>query len=143
MKFPEPKGMPCRDLDQLYPVVKAKAIKLVDLCKKAGIPITITQTYRSSQYQQELYNQGRTAKGDIVTNCKPGSSPHEHRVAFDFCMAVKGHTWDIEMMEKVWKIAESIDLECGGKWKEFKDPPHIQYLGGYTMREIKLGKIPA
>ena len=142
MKFREPKSMPCRDLDQLYPIVKAKALQLAALCNKAGIPITITQTYRSSRYQQALYDIGRTRQGNKVTNCKPGTSPHEYRIAFDVCMNIKGYTWDAAMLKKVGEYGKTLGLQWGGEFKTLKDYPHFQYLGCYTMSQIKSGKIP-
>ena len=141
-KFAPVKTFPTRDLDQLIPRVKAKALALIEACKKAKLDITITQTYRSSAYQQELYNKGRSTKGDIVTNCKPGQSPHEFRVAFDFCMSAPGHTWDVQMMDKVGAIGERLGLTWGGHFKSIIDKPHFQYNGGLTDQQIRMGNIP-
>lgn len=140
--FPKIDKFPTRDLDQLHPSVKAKALLLIAECKKQKLPITITQTYRSSTYQQELYNKGRSTKGGIVTNCRPGQSPHEYRVAFDFCMSAPGHTWDTAMMDKVGAIGEKLGLTWGGHFKSLVDKPHFQYNGGLTDQEIRFGKIP-
>ena len=140
--FKEVKVFPTRDLEQLYPSVKVKALALIEACKKAKLPITITQTYRSPQYQQELYNKGRSTRGDIVTNAKPGQSMHEFRVAFDYCMSTKGHEWNTAMMDKVGLIGEKLGLTWGGHFKSIVDKPHFQYQGKLSEKEIKLGGIP-
>jgi len=142
MTFPTVKTFPTRDLDQLYPTVKAKCLALIAECAKQKLPITITQTYRSTAYQQSLYNEGRSTKGEIVTNAKPGTSMHEYRVAFDFCMSEVGHTWDVTMMDKVGEIGEKLGLTWGGHFKTITDRPHMQYQGKLTESQIKLGKIP-
>ena len=140
--FPTPKTMPSRDLNQLHPVVKAKCELWIAKCKEAGIPVVVTQTWRSPEYQTKLYNQGRTTKGNIVTNCKAGMSPHEYRVAWDFCINIKQKAWDVTLLTKCGRIAESLGITWGGSFKSFVDRPHCEYNGGYTAKQIRLGKMP-
>lgn len=140
--YPKIDKMPSRDLNQLVPKVKELALKLIAECKKQGVPIIITQTYRSSEYQQELYNKGRSTKGSIVTNCKPGQSPHEYRVAFDVAIDIPDKLYDVKLLDKVGLIGEKLGLEWGGHFKSFVDKPHFQYYGGLTLKQIKLGKEP-
>lgn len=134
--------MPCRDVNQLYPAVKSKALQLYEACRKAGILITITQTYRSIEYQNELYAKGRTAPGKIVTNCKGGTSPHNYRVAFDICINVKGKAYDEAMLNKAGEIGKKLGLTWGGDFIKIKDRPHFQYYGGLTLGQIKNGRMP-
>ena len=142
MNFPAPKAMPSRELNQLYDPVRLRAEKLIKLCADAGIPIIVTQTFRTHKYQDELYARGRTMKGKIVTNAKAGTSMHEFRVAFDVCINIKGKCYDEGLLKKVGKIGESIGLTWGGNFKGFIDMPHFQYTGKYTQQEIRAGKIP-
>lgn len=142
ISFPPVDKFPSRDLNQLYPNIKKLALKLIVECKKAKIDIIITQTYRSALYQQELYNKGRSTKGGIVTNCKPGQSPHEFRVAFDVCINSKTNPYNVALLKKVGAIGIKLGLIWGGNFKSLVDMPHFQYNGGLTDREIRLGRIP-
>jgi len=47
------------------------------------VRLRFTHTYRSIQEQNELYDIGRTIKGNKVTNAKGGSSFHNYGLAFD------------------------------------------------------------
>lgn len=75
----------CRDINELHPKVKELALKLVELCKQNGLNIAIGETYRTKERQNELYAQGRTKPGNIVTNARGDSmsSYHQWRLAFD------------------------------------------------------------
>lgn len=137
--------MPCRDLNQLHPAINMRAEKLLEECKKANLPIIITQTYRTAEYQHKLYSQGRFGplkNKPIVTKCDSGTGPHEFRIAFDFCMNIKGKAWDKPLMAKVGKIGQSLGLTWGGSWHDFPDYPHFEYTGKYTHSQIRAGKIP-
>jgi hypothetical protein len=103
----------------------------------------ITQTYRSTAYQSELYAQGRTKPGSIVTDCKGGTSPHEFRYAFDICKNVKGHEYDdSDFFKKCGKVWQDMGGEWGGSWKA-PDMPHFQFGAGFTDLQLRTGvKIP-
>ena len=100
----------------------------------------ITQGVRSAKYQNTLYQQGRTVRGNIVTNADGyiKKSNHQMKVdglgyAIDFAVLYKATIdWDTEskyeavarhILEVGHKLG--INLEWGGSWK-FKDNPHIQ-----------------
>lgn len=128
MAYPVVKTFPTRDLNQLLPQVKVLAVKLIAECKKQGIPIMVTQTYRSAEYQRELYNQGRTTKGKIVTNLNGSKlTAHMKRQAFDVAMNVPGRLYDTAMLKKVGAIGVKIGLTWGGNFKSFVDYPHFEY----------------
>ena len=57
-----------RDVADLFPVVRAKALAHKEACKEAGIDLLIYCTYRDPEAQDALYEQGRQAPGAIVTN---------------------------------------------------------------------------
>ncbi|PNB76413.1 hypothetical protein C1X30_33840 [Pseudomonas sp. FW305-BF6] len=64
----------CRDINELLPVAQ-KACKLfLEECKKANLDIFITETFRSQERQNLLYEQGRSLPGKKVTWTK--SSNH-------------------------------------------------------------------
>lgn len=139
-----------RDINQIHPVAKAKALELVQLCKANGILIKIGECLRTVAEQDALYAKGRTAAGAIVTNCKGSSysSMHQWGVAFDIYldMDVDGDGVKSDdafnnatgLFDKVGKLGQSIGLEWGGTWKSIKDRPHFQLPDwGSTATKLK------
>ena len=61
--------------------------RLAYVAKKTGTKIKLTEGYRSTEYQKQLYEQyleyKRTGKGSIRLAAKPGTSWHEFRLAVD------------------------------------------------------------
>lgn len=134
-----------KDLDRLHPYVKELAEKLLLKCKEDGINIIITETFRTMKRQQELYNQGRTTPGKIVTKAKPGNSIHNYGLAFDIVPVEKGKAlWKrYDLFKKVGKIGVALGLSWGGNWRSFKDYPHFEWTGGLTLKDLKAGKMPS
>jgi peptidoglycan L-alanyl-D-glutamate endopeptidase CwlK len=129
-----------RNLNDLHPVVADKARQFLALCKKAGIDILITSTYRDNESQAALYAQGRTKAGRIVTNARPGQSFHNYRLAFDFVPIVNGKAmWnDARTFKRAREIGESIGLQ--GLSFELA---HLQWTGGLSLAQLKAGKRPS
>ena len=131
-------------LELLKPKVKELAEKLRDECKKAGCDIIFPQTLRTIAEQDELYAQGRTKPGKIVTWAKGGESFHNFGVAFDFCLLVNGKLdWNnLELFKKVGAIGKSLGLEWGGDWPKPKtDLPHFEYKCGFTLKDFQNNKV--
>lgn len=133
-----------RDLNDLHPHVKALCERFVAECKKVGIEVIITSTYRDMESQAALYAQGRTVAGKKVTNAKAGQSFHNYRLAFDFCPIINGKAmWDdVGLFLKCGQIAESVGLEWAGRWKSFKELAHCQATGGLTLAQLQAGNAP-
>lgn len=127
-----------RDLLDLLPHVADKAHAFIDACEEQGIDVLITSTYRDGESQAALYAKGRTAPGPRVTNAKPGTSYHNHRVAFDFVPIVDGKAvWnDDHLWAQCGMIGEKVGLEWGGGWQGFQDKPHMQDTGGKTIAQL-------
>lgn len=123
--------MPSTNIQDLVPAMQPLANNFLQKAKEAGFNLRITCTYRSNEEQAELYAQGRTKPGAIVTNAKPGQSLHNQRRALDIVDRIKGYDMD---WEKLGKIGESCGLEWGGRWDGFKDKPHFQYTGPETIQ---------
>lgn len=125
----------------LYPEVQEKANMLISIMEAIGHPIKVTEGYRSPEKQNELYAQGRTKPGQIVTNAKGGESFHNWRCAFDVAF-VQGNAitydgpWDM-----FGKIVRALGCEWGGDWSSFQDRPHVQYTGGYSLQDFQEGKV--
>jgi peptidoglycan L-alanyl-D-glutamate endopeptidase CwlK len=117
-----------RDINKLHPELLKIVPVFLDKCKAAGLPVMITETFRTKEEQDALYAQGRTKPGKIVTRARYPYSAHCWGVAFDFCRNVKGREWDNSdsFFHKVGSIGVSLGLEWGGNWKSFVDLPHLQ-----------------
>lgn len=124
-------------IELLHPWMKQKAIELVALCKQNGIIIIITQTLRSEAYQNNLYAQGRTRSGKIVTNAKYPQSLHCFGIAFDVCVIIDGKAnySRIDLYKKVGELGKSLGLTWGGDFKSIKDYPHFE-APNHNWREL-------
>lgn len=132
-----------RKLEDLHPKVKTLCEQFIHSCDAIGIDVLITSTYRDMESQTALYAQGRTTKGNIVTNAKAGQSMHNYRVAFDFVPIVGGKcVWnDAGLFAKCGRIAESLGLEWAGAWSgKFKETAHCQFTGGLSLADFQKGK---
>lgn len=115
----------------------AMAERLLHTAKQEGIKLIVTQTYRTAEEQQALYDQGRKIPGRIVTNAPPGYSWHEFRRAFDVAIkSFAGDTTPKNLYDGPWELigdlGEEAGLEWGGRWKH-PDLPHFQHTGGKTL----------
>ncbi len=134
----------CRDIDELHPVLKDLALKLLERCKQEGLNIKIGETYRSVERQEYLYAQGRTRAGRIVTYARGTSmsSYHQWRLAFDVFHNVRGDEYNLAVLKKVGKIGKELGLQWGGDWTSFRDYPHFQYTFGLSINDLRGGKRP-
>lgn len=131
-------------INDLKPYVKYLANRFLEECNKQNFPVKIYFTYRTIAEQNDLYAQGRTKPGKVVTNAKGGQSYHNYGLAFDAAPLVNGDIdWDNEaLFNKMGKIGQSVGLEWGGSWKSFKDTPHFQWSGGLSIGDLQRGKLP-
>lgn len=90
--------------------------------------VKVIEGTRSYGRQNELYAQGRTAKGTKVTNARGGASWHNFGLAVDFgVFRGKSYVTDDEVYKVFGQLARTVNgLEWGGSWKSFKDYPHVQ-----------------
>jgi peptidoglycan L-alanyl-D-glutamate endopeptidase CwlK len=141
-------------LEGLHPIVRKATEELISRSFAAGVPIVIVQGLRSIEYQNELYAQGRTAPGAIVTNARGGYSFHNFGLAIDFALLMpngKGISWDTyrngdndgqrDWMEVVM-IGKSLGFEWGGDFKTIMDMPHFQMTFGLTTSQLRAGAKP-
>lgn len=121
--------MSSRSLDDLHPLFQPKAREFQDVAKAAGLDVLIYCTYRSRTEQDELYAQGRTIPGKIVTNARAGQSAHNFGLAFDGAPLVHGRiAWDDhEAWTTYGHVAAAVGLEWAGTWPSFKEFPHVQH----------------
>ena len=133
-----------RKIEDLHPWMQAKAREFVAACASAGIEVIITSTLRDHAKQNDLYAQGRTKPGRIVTSARGGYSYHNFGIAFDFCPIVNGKAaWDrADLFEKCGILGEMLGLEWAGRWKSFKELAHLQ-APNISLAAIRAGDFPA
>lgn len=117
-----------KKIETLHPELQKKAYQHKDLCKQNGIELRIYMALRTWDEQAELYSQGRTKPGKIITNAKAGYSWHNFALAYD-CVEIKDGKaiWDNTNWNKIGELGKQCDLEWGGDWKSFKDRPHFEW----------------
>jgi peptidoglycan L-alanyl-D-glutamate endopeptidase CwlK len=97
----------------------------------AGRPI-ITECYRSPERQDELYKQGRSKPGLIVTYKRGGESKHNKlpSPALDVAFILPGGevSWSGLLLSKFARLMKAADarVRWGGDWSGFKDRPHFE-----------------
>lgn len=146
--------MPSRAITDLHPKLQPLCVSFLAACKRQNIDVLITCTYRSMQEQDELYAQGRTKPGRIVTKAKPGQSRHNNvnsqtgqpsALAFDVVPLRNGkpvwgtagngldddptddHKDDLELWQRVGKIGMELGLIWYGRPDApFREFPHFE-----------------
>jgi len=102
-----------------------------------GFPMGVTDGVRTIQRQQELYAQGRTKPGPIVTNAdgvtkRSNHQPHPDELghAVDCAFIVDGKfSWDARLPWKAYgENAMAVGLKWGGDWANLHDLPHVELL---------------
>ena len=113
----------------------------IELLKISPYDFSISQGVRTAEEQNKLYQQGRTIKGKIITNCDGYKSKSKHQVkedgfghAGDIAILVDGKvTWEEKYYKEVARagriLMQKYNVEWGGDWKKFKDLPHFEYRG--------------
>ncbi len=135
----------------LHPKVRQEATDAINEAE-AGFPpnirIRVAQGLRTFAEQTALYNQRPK-----VTNAKAGSSFHNYGLAIDFCL-LYDKDGDGKFEEVSWDIIKDFDKNgkadwqevvaafekrgwtWGGRWRTFKDNPHVEKSFGYTWRQL-------
>ena len=62
-------------------------------------------------------------------------------MAFDVCFLVNKKASYNGNWGLVALIGKNIGLDAGYYWKSFKDKPHFQYTGGYTLQDFQNKKV--
>jgi D-alanyl-D-alanine carboxypeptidase len=124
-------------LTKVHPELAARVREMIDVLATLGHSIEVVQGFRTFAEQDQLYAQGRTKPGHIVTDAKGGLSNHNYGLAVDLCPFINGKpNWTAA--PSVWfaigSEATKRSLEWGGNWKKFIDKPHVQ-LPGLTVKQ--------
>ncbi|WP_246206701.1 M15 family metallopeptidase [Virgibacillus ihumii] len=137
---------------QLDPVVAKKTRQLVQMAARNGINVVITDKVRTKKEQNQLYAQGRTTGGNIVTYAKGGESYHNYGLAVDYALKNDNGEiiWDTNYdgnnngqadWFEVADMAKKLGFEWGGDWRN-PDYPHLQMDFGLSIRQLQNGLRP-
>ena len=124
----------CRDIKQLTPLAQQACNLFLSECKKQGVNVFITETYRSQARQNYLYEQGRSRPGQVVTWTK--QSNHTGRMAWDIAVSPPKALYDRNEINKAGAIASRLGITWGGTWKT-PDTPHFQIDSRWLAPSIK------
>lgn len=112
--------------------------QFLDECAKAGYRLRVTYGLRTLDEQAALYAQGRTASGKVVTNAKPGQSPHNYAAALDVVfLDAKGQPDWNGPWAAIGAIGEKLGLVWGGHFKTLVDRPHFEWAHWRDLRASK------
>jgi peptidoglycan L-alanyl-D-glutamate endopeptidase CwlK len=134
-----------RKIEDLDSRIGLTAVAFLDACKAQGLPVILTHTRRTLEEQAQLYAQGRTVPGMVVTRAKPGQSPHNYGLAFDVVFLdlstpnPSDITWDVPGRDDEWeaigKIGESLGLAWGGRFSR-PDRPHFEHPDWKRLADV-------
>jgi len=137
----------------LHPIVEEKSNQLLDRAEEIGIPIIISDSFRSIESQDVLYEKGRSIEGSIVTYARGGQSYHNYGLAIDFVLLNSDGTISYDLQRdlngngeadwfEVVRIAKDLGFLSGAEWPGFKDYPHLEYTFGLSIRDLQNGWRP-
>ena len=143
-----------RDLEDLEPVTREMAWRLIGAAAVLGMEVYVVHTYRSEAEQDRLWRLGRNNAGEVVdrgavvTNAEGGDSWHNYRRAIDLAFEEIGGkpTW-VEAREGDWNLLGLLGERCGMAWGGRTgvgtkgDMGHFQFTDGMTIREARYGGI--
>jgi peptidoglycan L-alanyl-D-glutamate endopeptidase CwlK len=136
-------------IQTLHPSLREEVIKIINECDTlltGKARVRIAQALRTEKEQNDLYAQGRTTPGKIVTKCKFGQSFHCFGAAIDFVLIIDGKvaSWDTksdfdgdkvsDWMEVV-KVFKKYGWKWGGEFRSFVDLPHVE-KSKYTWQQL-------
>lgn len=139
----DPRSEEC--IASLVPKAQRAARQFMVAAKAFPYTVKILSGGRTYKEQDALYAQGRTVKGNRVTNAPGGSSNHNFGIAFDvgifdgkiyFEGKTKAQSDAYIHLRKMTKPAV-LDLDWGGDWKSIKDTPHYELHTGKTVKQVR------
>lgn len=110
------------------------------VCEYRGIDIFVTETHRSQERQDYLYEQGRTRPGKVVTWTR--SSNHTAGYAWDIAVNPPKDLYDKSVINSAGEVARLLDITWGGDWKT-PDTPHFQVDKDWRYKDVPRWQIDA
>lgn len=116
----------------LFPPFFNRLQDLLDEALAARKAYWVIEGYRGYERSDELFAQGRTKPGPIVTRARAGQSAHNFGLAGDLVLdgfmdrAGLQPDYRPESYELLRELAPKHGLLWGGAWPGLKDLPHVQ-----------------
>lgn len=125
-------AMTNRVLESVEPVMAFQVRRVLAAMASLGFPMAAYDGLRTAARQRELYAQGRTAPGRIVTYLDGVSKKSRHQTGRAVDCAFVGDDGKSLKWDGPWpaygNCAEACGLLWGGRW-EMSDKPHIELRG--------------
>ncbi|MEQ1761601.1 MAG: M15 family metallopeptidase [Pyrinomonadaceae bacterium] len=104
-----------------------------------GYAVKIISGNRTWAEQDELYAQGRTKPGNVVTNARGGQSNHNFGIAWDLGIfdAKGNYLGNSPLYSEIASVGAELGLDCGAYWKSFKDLPHYGVKTGLSTSGLR------
>jgi peptidoglycan L-alanyl-D-glutamate endopeptidase CwlK len=118
-----------RNIATLQSDAQRAARRSLGRIRASGADARIISGTRTYAEQQALFRQGRFGNpGPRVTNAQAGQSWHNFGLAWDIGLFEGGRylTGAASYLE-VADLGKIEDVEWGGDWRSFQDPPHYQF----------------
>lgn len=125
--------------DGLHPDLVVRLERVFSAMTALGFPMRLIEGVRTQDRQRELYAQGRTKPGKIVTKADGVTNRSNHQIKADgFGHAAdcafsddprtpRDETWDESMPWHAYgALAEAVGLTWGGRWQTLRDLPHVE-----------------
>jgi peptidoglycan L-alanyl-D-glutamate endopeptidase CwlK len=140
-----------KNLNSLYEPARSRFSDFLTevqiLAGKKGLEYRAICGTRTFEEQAELYAQGRTKPGKIVTNARPGSSFHNFGLAIDCGVFEGGKYLDASNSKKAdlfhreaAKFCSKHGLRWGGNFKSIYDAPHYELDTKVTLAQMRARK---
>ena len=122
------------NLKGIHPNLQKVVEKAIELSSQ---DFTVISGVRTTKEQQDLYAQGRTKAGNVVTNADGVRSKSNHQVKYDgygHAVDIVPYPVDWDDLSKFKAIATAmklaacelkVNIDWGGDWK-MKDFPHFE-----------------
>ncbi|MFK8014206.1 MAG: peptidoglycan-binding protein [Gammaproteobacteria bacterium] len=126
-------------IQTLHPALRAQAAAFVNQVEaQLGIQVRVTSGLRTFAEQTDLYNQGRTTPGNIVTNARAGRSYHNYGLAIDIVpINAQGQAvWNTPHWDALGQLGKQMGFEWGGDFRTISDRPHFQMDFGNSTSEL-------
>lgn len=132
------------DLSLLHPFVREAVVQIEQTLKSEGIPFKVFEAFRFPERQAELFSQGRTKPGSVVTYAEPWRSYHQYGLAVDFVLFESGKwSWDDKSTpekKRWWKRMAELGKAKGLTPLDF-EVPHLQ-IAGTSSNALTQGYYP-
>lgn len=130
------------DTELLFPPFFTRLQALLDDALGRGRAYWVIEGHRSYKRSDELFAQGRTAPGPIVTRARAGESAHNFGIAGDLVLdgymdrAGLQPDYRPASYDLLGELCPKHGLVWGGSWQGFKDRPHVQMPDFVSATEL-------